>query len=139
MIKRILLFTTVLMGGTLVTWHASAQDESDALRYSNLAPQGTARSMGFGGALGAIGGDFTSLSINPAGIGVYRSSELTFTPSLKLNGTSSTYTGAAMDDNATRFNINNLGVVFTSAATGRRYKKQQMESSIIWYRYQSCC
>lgn len=129
MIKRILLFTTVLMGGTLVTWHASAQDESDALRYSNLAPQGTARSMGFGGALGAIGGDFTSLSINPAGIGVYRSSELTFTPSLKLNGTSSTYTGAAMDDNATRFNINNLGVVFTSAATGRRYKNSKWKAA----------
>ena len=52
----------------LLTYSASsvfAQDETDALRFSYLQPQGTARSMGIGGALGALGGDFTSLSINP--------------------------------------------------------------------------
>lgn len=129
MIRRILTFTTLLMGATAIAWQVTAQDESDALRYSYLSPQGTARSMGFGGALGAIGGDFTSLSVNPAGIGVYRSSELTFTPSLKLNSSNSTYTGAATSDNSTRFNINNFGVVFTSAATGTRYKKSKWKAA----------
>lgn len=129
MIRRIFIFTTILMGATGFAWYASAQDESDALRYSYLVPQGTARSMGFGGAVGAIGGDFTSLTVNPAGIGVYRTSELTFTPSLKLNSSSSTYTGAATTDNSTRFNINNLGVVFTSAATGTRYKKSKWKAA----------
>ncbi|MCB0698089.1 MAG: hypothetical protein KDC07_12040 [Chitinophagaceae bacterium] len=129
MIRRYLLFTTIMIGAPWFAWLASAQDESDALRYSMLSPQGTARSIGFGGALGAIGGDFSALSVNPAGIGVYRSSELTFTPSLKMNGTNSTYTGAATVDNSTRFNINNLGVVFTSAATGRRYKKSKWKAA----------
>ena len=128
MIRRILLFTTIFIGATGSAWYATAQDESDALRYSYLSPQGTARSIGFGGALGAIGGDFTSLSVNPAGIGVYRSSELTFTPSLKLNSSDATYTAGATSDNSTRFNINNLGVVFTSAAEGRRYKKSKWKA-----------
>jgi len=129
MIRRYILSSATLICATCITWLASAQDEADALRYSLLSPQGTARSIGFGGALGAIGGDFTSLSVNPAGIGVYRSSELTFTPSLKMNGSSSTYTGTATDDNSTHFNINNLGVVFTSAAKGKRYKNSKWKSA----------
>lgn len=129
MIRRTLLIATSIIAATGVSWLASAQDESDALRYSLLSPQGTARSIGFGGALGAIGGDFSALGVNPAGIGVYRTSEFTFTPSLKLSSSNSTYTGAAMADNATRFNINNLGVVFTSAAEGRRYKNSAWKSA----------
>lgn len=106
-----------------------AQDETDALRFSYLQPQGTARSMGIGGALGALGGDFTSLSVNPAGLGVYRRSEFTFTPSLKLNSATGTYQGQAMDDNITRFNINNLGVVFTSSQKGQRYERSKWKST----------
>ena len=128
MTQRILLFTATLLVATGFTWYANAQDEADALRYSQLSPQGTARSIGFGGALGAIGGDFSSLSVNPAGIGVYRSSELTFTPSLKLSKTNSTYTGGPTEDNNTRFNINNLGVVFTNSASGSRYKKSKWKA-----------
>lgn len=129
MTKRILLSASLLLIATGYTWYAAAQDETDALRYSQTAPQGTARSMGFGGALGAIGGDFTSLGVNPAGIGVYRNSELTVTPSLKLNNSSSSYINNTTDDNNTRFNINNLGVVFTSAATGQRYNKSKWKAA----------
>lgn len=115
----------------LLTYSASvfAQDETDALRFSYLQPQGTARSMGIGGALGALGGDFTSLSINPAGIGVYRRSEVTFTPSLKMNNTQGTYLSTQMDDNSTRFTINNLGIVATSAQRGQRYERSSWKST----------
>jgi len=115
----------------LLTYSASvfAQDETDALRFSYLQPQATARSMGIGGALGALGGDFASLSINPAGIGVYRRSELTFTPSLKMNNTQGTYLSKQMDDNSTRFNINNLGIVATSAQRGQRYERSKWKST----------
>ncbi len=115
----------------ILTYSASvfAQDETDALRFSYLQPQGTARSMGIGGALGALGGDFTSLSINPAGIGVYRRSEFTFTPSLKMNNTQGTYLSTQMDDNSTRFTINNLGIVATSAQRGQRYERSSWKST----------
>ncbi len=128
--RYLVIFTTLLFTSIIgTTWYAAAQTEADALRFSMVSPQGTARSMGFGGALGSIGGDFSSLTVNPAGIGVYRSSELTFTPSLKLNKTNSTYTGTASEDNSTRFTINNLGVVFTNAAKGKRYKKSKWKST----------
>lgn len=53
-----------------------AQGEIDALNYSRNGLFGTARAMGMGNAFGSLGGDITGVSINPAGIGVYRSSEV---------------------------------------------------------------
>lgn len=126
--KRMYLFLALLLCFGSYSFYAIAQDETDALRYSYLSPQGTARSMGFGGALGSIGGDFAALGVNPAGIGVYRSSEFTFTPSLKINSTSGKYQGTTTNDNNTRFTINNLGVVFTSAARGKRYQRSQWKA-----------
>ncbi len=79
--------------------------------------------MGFGSALGSVGGDFTSLSVNPAGIGVYRRSEVMFTPSLKFNSADATYMGELNDDNTVKFNFNNLGIVFTRAERGKRYDR----------------
>ena len=70
-----LLFTLLILGiGSLVT----SQSLSDALRYSTTYAGGTARTVGAGGAFGALGGDFGALSINPAGLATYRSSEITF-------------------------------------------------------------
>ena len=100
---------------------ASAQGINEAYNLSNTTVQGTARSMGFGNALGSVGGDFSSVSVNPAGLGVYRSSELTFTPSLRINATSSQFQGNSSDDNTTHYNVNNFGLVLTSAPRGRRY------------------
>lgn len=96
---------------------AMAQNEADALRYSYLSPMGTARSMGFGGALGSIGGDFTGLSVNPASIGIYKVSEGSLTTALKMNHTNSTYAGTSnqtstFNDGSTRLNFDNLGLVY---------------------------
>jgi hypothetical protein len=74
-----------------------AQDLADALRYSNLTIQGTARAGAMGNAFGALGGDFTSASINPAGIGVYRTSEFTITPISGSTKVNSTYYGTGSE------------------------------------------
>lgn len=55
-----------------VSGNAMAQNEYDALRYSQTYIQGTARSAAMGGAFGALGGDISCMAINPAGVGVYR-------------------------------------------------------------------
>jgi len=83
----------------------------DALKLSTNNYGGTARFVGMGGAFGALGGDFSSLSINPAGIGVYRSSELVFSPGLSYNSNSATYIANKIDDSGYDLNINNLGFV----------------------------
>ena len=66
-----------------------AQDEYDALRYSQHYFGGTARSTSMAGSFGALGADFSSFSINPAGIGVYRSTEFTMTPAISWDNTES--------------------------------------------------
>ncbi|MDR1682109.1 MAG: TonB-dependent receptor, partial [Candidatus Symbiothrix sp.] len=53
-----------------------AEGELDAVRLSRSDLKGTARGVAMGGAFGALGGDVTSIGINPAGLGIYRSSEI---------------------------------------------------------------
>ncbi len=91
---------------------AHAQNEMDALRYSQIFPGGTARFAGMGGSFGALGGDFSALSINPAAIGIYRGSEFTITPVLNYSQVESRYFGNWEDDMKYNFNLNNAGIVF---------------------------
>ncbi len=88
-----------------------AQSHVDALRYSQPIIGGTARSISMGGAFGALGGDFSTLSTNPAGLAVYRSSEFTFSPEFYYNNTSSRYFGTERDEGKFNFNFSNLGYV----------------------------
>jgi hypothetical protein len=104
----------LLVTGCFIGIPLRAQNETDALRYSQNFYTGTARSMGMGGAFGALGGDFTSASLNPAGIGVYRSNELTISPGLVFDNTSTSYLGNTRTDNVYHFTLNNLGFVFSN-------------------------
>ena len=88
-----------------------AQNEIDALRYSNITFGGTARYIGIGGAFGAIGGDFSSLSTNPAGLGVFRTSEFSFSPSIYTSKSSSKYFEETKEDIKYNFNLGNIGFV----------------------------
>ena len=84
-----------------------AQGEVDALRFSREDLYGTARAMSMGGAFGALGGDLTGVGINPAGIAVYRSSEVVGTLNLSREGSSV----GNFDANRTKFDLDNLGFV----------------------------
>ncbi|KKL19106.1 hypothetical protein LCGC14_2468820 [marine sediment metagenome] len=104
---------TILISSLFLLAAVQAQNEADALRYSQNFYGGTARTISMGGAFGALGGDFTSASMNPAGLGVYRSSEFTITPTLAYDNTSSTYLGKTTEDNNYQFIFNNIGFVHT--------------------------
>jgi hypothetical protein len=90
-----------------------SQTDEDALRYSQINIAGTARYTSMGGAFGALGGDFSTLSWNPAGIAIYRTSEFTFSPSLYLEKTNSEFPGNSTNATKYNFNISNLGFVYT--------------------------
>ena len=72
-----------------------AQDRTDALRWSQHFYEGTARFLAMGGAFGALGGDVASLSVNPAGIGVYRSTEFSISPYYSITNTNASFTNQA--------------------------------------------
>ena len=107
MIKRILVIALA------ISTTLNAQNEVDALRYSTQDNLGTARYSAMGGAFGSLGGEFSALSLNPAGIGMYQFSEFTFTPSFNINSTKSYYNGTNTADYNTGLDIGNLGLVFT--------------------------
>lgn len=96
-----------------------AQNAGDALRYSKLFTGGTARYMGMGGAFGALGADYTALSSNPGGIGVYKSSDFGFTPSVHIGSSNSLYNGMTGSDNKGNFALANAGYVYTKRLTSR--------------------
>lgn len=107
--KRISFVAILLAAINLQVW---AQNEIDALRFSSVSPGGTARFMSTGGAFGALGGDFSSLGTNPAGIGVYRTSEFTITPNLNFTSVGSTFLGNTQEDVKYNFALSNIGFVF---------------------------
>jgi len=97
----------------LIPFGLRAQTDVDALRYSQTSIAGTARFTSMGGAFGALGGDFSTLSWNPAGIAIYRTSEFTFTPSLYMEKTNSDFLGNSANSSKYNFNFGNIGFVFT--------------------------
>ncbi|MDY0200030.1 MAG: hypothetical protein RBR40_03475 [Tenuifilaceae bacterium] len=90
-----------------------AQVPSDALRLSSYYGYGSARMVSMGGAFGALGSEFSSLSYNPAGLGVFRSSEFSFTPSLKIRNDRAEYLNSAYTDSRSKVFIDNFGLVGT--------------------------
>jgi hypothetical protein len=90
-----------------------SQNDIDAMRFSQLTFGGTARFASMGGSMGALGGDISTLSFNPAGIAVFRKSEITITPSIFAGKTSSTYNGMSSGDRKLNFNLGNIGLVAT--------------------------
>lgn len=91
---------------------AMAQSESDALRYSFYMPSGTARANGMAGSFGALGADPSVIGFNPASMGVYKSTQISFSPSFKINNTESSYLGSKNRDfSANYFDINEASFV----------------------------
>lgn len=101
----------------LLATNVFSQTYVDAIRFSQQNYEGTARFASMAGAFGALGGDFTALSLNPAGIGVYRSSEFTITPMVTYNQVKSDYINSTIKDSRTRFHLSNIGYI-TSFLSG---------------------
>jgi hypothetical protein len=103
-VSLLLIFTVFSM---------KAQTTDELLQLGTHEIQGTARFSGMGGAFNALGGDFGSLSTNPAGIGTYRSSEFVITPSLTINKAITDFRQESLSDSRTRFGLANLGYIGT--------------------------
>ncbi len=109
----------------LVAVSATAQNDVDALRYSQTSIAGTARYTSMAGAFSALGGDFSVLSTNPAGIAVYKKSEFSFSPSFYKEKSESDYLGRTTSDNKYNFNFGNAGLIYT-------YRLTRNDSSPGW-------
>lgn len=108
MLKKMVL--AIAMTGACYTLRAQTID--DALRFSSSAPAGTARAQSVGGALGSLGGEVSSIYVNPASTGFFRTSDFSFTLGFQEASSKGTYLGNLGTDNKGNLNISNATLIF---------------------------
>ncbi len=106
--RKIVIATTALV---LISSAVFPQSQLDA--YKNVQPDlsGTARYLGMGGAFGALGGDISAMSTNPAGLAVYRSSEFVTTLSVNSASAKTNWLTNSSSESRTRLNFDNIAYV----------------------------
>jgi len=125
--KSLKIFALCIGLISLMQISVSAQNEIDALRFSELDWQGTARFMGAGRAFGAVGAEFSALNTNPASIGLYKRSEVTFTPmTLSIYKNTSAYNGTNTLAQGVKYNVGSAGMVWALPGV----------SSTLWKKFQ---
>lgn len=82
----------------------------DLAELSRTHVFGTSRVMGMGGAFVSLGADLTSMSLNPAGLGMYRRSEFSLTPLVPMSSASTKGAPSWVGNNKTSFAFSNIGV-----------------------------
>ena len=102
------IFLTLL---ALVPFCISGQNIYDVYNIATSYYQGTAKSMAMGSAIGAVGQDFSSLAINPAGLGLFRKPTFTFTPSINTTFTKSGLNNNFTTDSKAKLSANSFGYV----------------------------
>ncbi|GAA4817762.1 outer membrane protein transport protein [Litoribaculum gwangyangense] len=100
----------------LSSYTIQAQEISDALRYSQSEIQGTARFRALSGAFGALGGDMSAVSLNPAGSAIFSQSHASFTVSNIDTDNTTRYFNGLVNSNESNFDINQGGAAFVFAS-----------------------
>ncbi|MDW7693635.1 hypothetical protein R9C00_02680 [Flammeovirgaceae bacterium SG7u.111] len=128
-LNKVYLFTFILFSTSFTYLKAQNIDinafgyYNEAIRFSQTSFTGTARFQGLAGAAASLGGDVSSAAINPAGLGFFRKSELSFTPAFGFNNSSTEYLGETTSDSRFNMNLSNLAVVFASPKDGLSVNK----------------
>lgn len=105
--KKIFLIVSALICYT----YTIAQTEFDALKIEQTDIIGTARYMGMAGAFGALGGDASAVKDNPAGLGIYRSSEIVGTLNITSQNNSSNWNEKQSNETLYKVGFNNFAYI----------------------------
>jgi len=100
--------------GLISMLYSYGQDISDAVRYSTETTLGTARFKSMSGAFGALGGDLSAVSVNPAGSAIFNTSHGSLSAS-NVNTSNKAEFGSSPNTQKTRndsFDMNQIGAVF---------------------------
>ncbi len=103
---------SLLFIGILSMSNIMAQDISDALRYSQEEIQGTARFRALSGAFGALGGDLSAISINPAGAAIFSRSYASVSLSSYNTSNDINYYNGFNTSSDYKFDLNQTGASF---------------------------
>ena len=107
---RVIILACALLAGA----SAAAQTVYDATVIAQKDLNGTARFVGMGGAMSALGGDISVMGTNPAGIGIYRSNDVMTTFGYSLSSTEIDNRGTTLSADKARWNFDNIGAVIST-------------------------
>lgn len=99
--------------GLMCALTANAQDAYDVSRVMGSELNGTARFVGMGGAMGALGGDISVMGTNPAGIGIYRRNDFSLSFGFNNTGAESNFNGSTMKEDRTKASFDQIGFVYS--------------------------
>ena len=105
-------FNLAIIFSFIFTWGNYAQSSNDALLFSSEDLSGTARFVAMGGAFGALGGDISSLKVNPAGSSVFLHNFASFSLANESYENDVLYQGSASNRSNNNFFIPQAGAVF---------------------------
>ena len=108
----------------LFTMSAAAQETYQSANLVTTDLNGTARYVGMGGAMEALGADISTMSTNPAGIGLFRRPVINMSAGLVTQTDADTHlsingSSADFDGDKTKLSFDQLGFVY-SRRVGRR-------------------
>lgn len=118
--KLVLLFI-----GVISMPFVNAQDITDAVRYSSDELLGTARFRALSGAFGALGGDMSAVSLNPAGSAIFNYSSTSLSiSSMDIENQTSYFNGINTTSDS-NFDFTQAGVafVFNNRNSGSPWRK----------------
>jgi hypothetical protein len=109
----------------------TAQIPEDAIRMSWNAPSGSARNQAIGGAMGSLGGEITSVFVNPAGLGLYKRGEFVITPGISFLKGKSNFRGTdAKTKSLSKFNFGASGFVLSQSVPNSKWSSKTFSIAI---------
>lgn len=94
-----------------------AQNSNDALRLSEPGFLSSAKALGMGNAISTVGKDFSSIYLNPAGLGLYKNSEITVTGYNNNYSNDALYYGNSLKNSLDATNFSQIGLVYKLPVT----------------------
>ena len=124
MLKKSLVI--ILMAFSLTTF---SQNEVDVLRLSQTDIFGSARFEAMAGSFGALGADFSSIQINPAGMGRFSSNHFSFSLNHNYIENKSLYNDSVARTNENSLKLGSLGFVFAFDVSDKNNGKKYQQIS----------
>ena len=110
MLKRISAVAFLSLGAMYYAQDASVIKNTAEI-YSSSDFGGTAKFNSMAGSMGALGGDLSAITINPAGTGVFISGDVSATLSVQNNKNNSNLFGSSFESSYTNTNLGQIGGV----------------------------
>lgn len=123
--KRNKIFLFIFLYSSFVATVMVGQTFNDALRYSQLDLSGTARFMGSGASMSPLGADYTTMFTNPAGLALFRKSEIVITPGYMGVSTESSFRSLdpqSITESRNNFRLANAGLILASERSGSKWR-----------------